>query len=66
MVQAKLFETMFKEGCLPYALSDYYKLAILKKLVESMENAIEDPEEDVCFTSLYVSPAIRPRKDLAL
>ena len=46
-VQVQIYETMFKEGGLSFPPPDRYKLRVLKKLLESMEKAIEDPEEDV-------------------
>ena len=46
-VQAQIYETMFRDGCLPFSPPDRYKLRVLKKLVQQMEDAIIDPEEDV-------------------
>lgn len=46
-IQAQIYETMFKEGVLSFPPPDRYKLRVLKKIVESMEKAIEDPDEDV-------------------
>ena len=48
-IQAQIFESMFQEGCVLYPPPDRYKIRFLKKLVDSMEQAITDPEEDVCF-----------------
>ena len=46
-VQAQIFDTMFREGNLAYEPPDRYKLRVLKKLLEAIEAAVEDPEEDV-------------------
>lgn len=46
-VQAQIHETMFRDGCLPYPPPDRYRLRVLKVLVQRMEAAIADPEEDV-------------------
>ena len=46
-VQIQIFETMFQEGNIAFSPPDHYKLRMLKKLMESMAKAIEDPEEDV-------------------
>lgn len=48
-VQASIFESMFKEKNLKFAPPDRYKLRVLKKLVDMIERAIVDPEEDVGF-----------------
>lgn len=46
-VQAQIYKTMFREGCLPFSPPDRYKLRVLKMLVQRMEAAIADLEEDV-------------------
>jgi len=46
-VQAQIYETMFRDGCLSFPPPDRYKLRVLKMLVQRMEAAIDDPEEDV-------------------
>jgi len=46
-VQARIYETMFRDGCLVFSPPDRYKLRVLKMLVQRMEDAIADPEEDV-------------------
>ena len=48
-VQAYLYETMFREEGLEYPPPDRYGIRVLKMLVERMERAIIDPEEDVGF-----------------
>ena len=49
-VQTYLYETMFREGCLKYSPPDRYGIRVLKMLIEKMERAIIDPEEDVGFS----------------
>ncbi|MCJ1246949.1 hypothetical protein MMC30_004160 [Trapelia coarctata] len=53
-VQAKVYETMFRDGCLPFSPPDPYKLRVLKRLVQQMEDAIADPEEDEISDDLTV------------
>ncbi|MCJ1317903.1 hypothetical protein MMC15_003230 [Xylographa vitiligo] len=48
-VQAYLYETMFREEGLEYPPPDRYGIRVLKMLIERMERAIIDPEEDVGF-----------------
>ncbi|MCJ1379142.1 hypothetical protein MMC17_002242 [Xylographa soralifera] len=45
-VQAYLYETMFREECLKYLPPDRYEIRVLKKLIQKMEGALIDPEED--------------------
>ncbi|MCJ1236722.1 hypothetical protein MMC14_004704 [Varicellaria rhodocarpa] len=45
-VQRQIFQSIFQEGSLAFPPPDRYKLRVLKKLIESMERAIKDPEED--------------------
>ena len=45
--QAFLFHSMFRDGCLNFPPPDRYKTRVLKKVIEAIENAMEDPEEDV-------------------
>lgn len=46
-VQAQIYETMFRDIRLSFSPPDRYKLRVLKMLVQRMEDAIADPEEDV-------------------
>lgn len=48
-VQASIFESIFKEDNLKFAPPDRYKLRVLKILIDRIERAIVDPEEDVGF-----------------
>ena len=48
-VQASIFESMFREDNLKYTPPDRYKTRVLKKLVDLIERAVVDPEEDVGF-----------------
>ena len=49
---------MFKEGGPTFPPPDRYKLRVLKKLLESMEKAIEDPEEDVGHPYMTASHSV--------
>ena len=46
-LQARLYETMFDKANLPYSPPVRYKFRVLKKLINAIEQAIVDPEEDV-------------------
>ena len=46
-IQRQIFLSTFQEGSLTFSPPDRYKIRVLKKLIESMEKAIKDPEEDV-------------------
>ena len=48
-IQASIFESIFREDNLKYTPPDRYKIRVLKKLVDMIERAIVDPEEDVGF-----------------
>ena len=48
-LQARIFQSMFEEGSIAYPPPDRYKIRVLKKLIDCMEKAIIDPEEDVGF-----------------
>lgn len=48
-VQASIFESLFEEKSTKFAPPDRYKFRVLKKLVDLIERAIVDPEEDVGF-----------------
>lgn len=45
--QAQIFYCLFDESALAYSPPERYKLRVLKRLVNVMEQAIVDPEEDV-------------------
>jgi protein-lysine N-methyltransferase EEF2KMT len=49
--QTWLYNNLFNEIKQPYLPPDRYKMRILKQLMQLIENAIEDPDEDVCVPS---------------
>lgn len=46
-VQEQMYNTMFKTEDVKFPVPPRYQLRVLKKLLKDIENAIEDPEEDV-------------------
>ena len=48
-VQAEIYRTMFQEDNLPFPPPQSYQLRVLKRLMQVIERAVTDPEEDVCF-----------------
>lgn len=52
-VQAELFETMFRKGSLEYPPSERYQLRVLKRIVTALEEAIDDPDQDVCLSMMW-------------
>ena len=46
-MQRYVYNTMFRDGCLAHAPPSRYKLRVLKKLVEHLEQSVADPDEDV-------------------
>ena len=50
-IQAQIYKEMFDEDNITYAPPERYKLRVLKNLVKALEDAIEDPEEDVRVVS---------------
>ena len=51
-IQARIFDSMFKESAIMYPPPLRYRLRVLKRLVRALENSVEDPEEDVRFLQL--------------
>ena len=49
-VQARIYENMFNKDHLPHAIPSRYTFRVLKRLVNAIEQAIDDPEEDVGFS----------------
>jgi hypothetical protein len=45
--QGELYERMFRYGSVPYPPPARYRLRVLKLLMEHIEHAVSDPEEDV-------------------
>ena len=54
-IQARIFDSMFRSDGLNFVPPERYTIRVLKVLVEGLEAAIDDPEEDV-RRSLIVSP----------
>lgn len=48
-IQAQIYNDMFDESNIIYAPPARYRFRVLKRLVKALEDAIEDPEEDVGF-----------------
>ena len=48
-IQAQIYNDMFDESNIIYAPPERYRFRVLKRLVKALEDAIEDPEEDVGF-----------------
>jgi hypothetical protein len=45
--QAWLFQELFSQAVAPYLPPERYQLRVLKRLLQAIEESIEDPEEDV-------------------
>lgn len=48
-VQAQIFRCLFDETLVSYSPPERYKFRVLKRLVNALEQAIVDPEEDVGY-----------------
>ena len=46
-IQAQIYNDMFDESNIVYAPPERYRFRVLKRLVKALEDAVEDPEEDV-------------------
>ena len=46
-IQAQIYNDVFDESNIVYAPPERYRFRVLKRLVKALEDAIEDPEEDV-------------------
>ena len=46
-VQAKIYEYMFNGANVIYPPAERYRFRCLKRIVQALEDAIEDPDEDV-------------------
>ena len=55
-LQGRIYNSMFNETSLRFSPPDRYKFRVLKELVAAIEQAIVDPEEDVCFVVLLSLP----------
>ena len=50
--QKQIYNTMFSQSALSYPLPNRYQYRVLKRLIGMMEQAIEDPDEDVLLSLL--------------
>lgn len=48
-IQTEIYDGLFNENKTAYLPPDRYRYRVLKRLVNALEEAIEDPEEDVCL-----------------
>ena len=55
-IQAQIYNNMFNEANITYGPPERYRFRVLKRLVQALEDAIEDPEEDVGFLLLLLRP----------
>lgn len=58
--QARIYNCLFNESNIVYPPPDRYRIRVLKRLVNALEEAIVDPEEDVSFPEL--PPLMSARK----
>ena len=70
-VQQWLFKNCFDTDTKPHLPSDRYRLRVLKPLVRKVEQAIEDPEQDVGYSNIdlllylaFIISCIHPRTSL--
>lgn len=61
-VQAWLFAEMFDRDSIQYPPPERYQMRVLKRLVSTIEQAIDNPEEDVCKpnSSPFIANVKRP------
>ena len=45
--QSRMYSSMFDESRLQYAPSERYRFRVLKRVIGALEEAVEDPDEDV-------------------
>lgn len=57
-IQAQIYNGMFEESNITYAPPERYRFHVLKRLVKALEDAIEDPEEDVGSLLLLIVPPV--------
>lgn len=55
-IQAQIYDEIFDESNITYAPPERYRFRVLKRLVRALEDAIEDPEEDVGSLPLFIVP----------
>ena len=46
-IQANIYHSMFEQSKLPFTPPERYKLRVLKRIVNALEDAVVDPEVDV-------------------
>ena len=46
--QKRIYEGLFEESKLKFPPPERYRFRVLKKILAALEEAIEDPDEDVC------------------
>jgi hypothetical protein len=54
LTQARIFDEILNESALEYLPPKRYKSRALKRLVNALEEAIEDPEEDVWLLRVFL------------
>lgn len=52
--QAQIYNDLFDESRIVYAPPERYRFRVLKRVVKALEDAVEDPEEDVGFLLLLI------------
>lgn len=52
--QAQIYNDIFDESRKNYAPPERYRLRVLKRIVKALEDAIDDPEEDVGFSLFFL------------
>ena len=57
--QSRIYSSMFDEKRLQFAPPERYRFRVLKRVVGALEEAIEDPDEDVGYSVILQSFAIR-------
>ena len=46
-IQSQMYVSMFRDSSVPYPPPVRYRFRVLKRLVSALEEAMEDPDEDV-------------------
>ena len=47
-VQKEIYNRLFIESAVTYLPPERYRFRVLKRIVTALENAVDDPDEDVC------------------
>ena len=58
-IQFQIFNSMFRDGALAYPPPPRYTFRVLKRLVSALEEAMDDPDEDVGKEYFYISTLFR-------